>query len=116
MRKFQVNWIGKKPSQYDTHQVLLSPLSPMDAVDGRISTVKATWCVWLPAAALVEYTGLLASAAAAGNKFVIEGNLVSVVARDPFTHKDTGVVSQDLVVKFQGAITKSVEVDNSVQW
>lgn len=113
MAKFQVNWISAKASKFGTYQVLLNPLTALQ-VD-RDASAKPVWQVWLPAAALQEYTGLLEQAKADSKKFTVEAEVSGIQAKPVFTNAD-GSKSQDLVIKFVGKVLKSVEVDTSVEW
>lgn len=113
LTKFQVNWIAEKASKLDTYQMLLSPVGSV-TVDRDVSA-SPVWQVWLPAAAVAEYTGLLVKAKAASMKFVVEAEVAGIRSKPVFTNKD-GARQQDLVIKFAGKVSKSVEPDTSVEW
>jgi hypothetical protein len=113
MSKFHVNWISPKPSKYGTHQMLLQPLESHTVE--RDVTAKPVWCVWLPAAALPTYNQFLEQAKAASMKFVVEADVLDIKSARVFTTED-GSKSQDLVIKFSGKVSKSVEADTSVEW
>jgi hypothetical protein len=113
LTKFQVNWIAEKASKLNTHQMLLSPLGSV-TVD-RDASASPVWQVWLPAAAVAEYTGLLVEAQAASMKFVVEAEVAGIRPKAVFTKQD-GSRQQDLVIKFAGKVSKSVEADTSVEW
>jgi len=113
MSKFHVNWISSKESKYGTHQMLLQPLESHTVE--RDVTAKPVWCVWLPAAKLPEYTEFLKQAQDSSMKFVMEADVLEIKSAAVFTQKD-GSITQDLVIKFAGVVSKSVEVDASVTW
>jgi hypothetical protein len=113
MSKFHVNWISDKASKYGTHQMLLQPLESHTVE--RDVTAKPVWCVWLPAAALPTYIQFLEQAKAASKKFVVEADVLDIKSAAVFTQKD-GSTTQDLVIKFSGVVSKSVEADASVTW
>lgn len=111
--KFYVNYISPKVSKYGTHQVLLTALGTV-AVE-RDSAASSVLCIWLPSVKLDEYKGFLDNAKAVAKKFALEAEVADIQAKPPFTNKD-GVLTQDIVFKFTGAVTKSIEVDASVIW
>ena len=113
MAKFQVNWISQKPSKFGTHQMLLNPLGPVQV--SQDPSAKPVWQVWLPAAALPEYNALFEQAKAASMKFVLEAEVANIQPKPVFTNSN-GIKQQDLVIKFAGKVSKSVEVDASVEW
>ena len=113
MSKFHVNWISDTPSKYGTHQMLLQPLESHTVE--RDVTAKPVWCVWLPAAALPTYIQLFEQAKAASMKFVVEADVLDIKSAPVFTTR-TGSKTQDLVIKFSGKVSKSVEPDASVEW
>jgi hypothetical protein len=113
MSKFHVNWISDKPSKHNTHQMLLQPLESHTVE--RDVTAKPVWCVWLPAAALPTYIQFFEQAKAASKKFVVEADVLDIKSAPVFTKQD-GSKQQDLVIKFSGVVSKSVEADASVTW
>ena len=113
MSKFYVNWISPKPSKYGTHQMLLQPLESHTVE--RDVTAKPVWCVWLPAAARPMYLEFLDKAKAEGMKFVVEADVLDIKVAPVFPTED-GSKTQDLVIKFSGKVSKSVEPDASVEW
>lgn len=114
MNKFYVNWISDKASKYGTYQMLLQPFAAHTVE--RDVTAKPVWCVWLPAAALPTYIKFLADAKAVSKKFVVEADVLEIKSSAVFTHKD-GSITQDLVIKFSGVVSKSVELmDAAVIW
>lgn len=113
MSKFYVNWISDKASKHGTHQMLLQPLESHTVE--RDVTAKPVWCVWLPAAARPMYLEFLDKAKAEGKKFVVEADVFDIKSAPVFTKQD-GSKQQDLVIKFSGKVSKSVEADASVEW
>lgn len=113
MSKFHVNWISDKASKHGTHQMLLQPLESHTVE--RDVTAKPVWCVWLPAAALPTYIQFFEQAKAASMKFVVEADVLDIKSAPVFTKQD-GSKQQDLVIKFSGKVSKSVEADASVEW
>jgi hypothetical protein len=113
MSKFHVNWISPTASKYNTHQMLLQPLDSHTVE--RDVTAKPVWCVWLPAAALPTYNQFLEQAKASSMKFVVEADVLDIKSAPVFTKQD-GSKQQDLVIKFSGVVSKSVEADASVTW
>jgi 23S rRNA A2030 N6-methylase RlmJ len=111
--KFYVNYVSPDPSKFGTHQLLLTVLGTV-AVE-RDSSAKSVFCVWLPGSQLETYKGFLKDAKASAKKFALEAEVADIQVKPPFTNKD-GVVTQDIVFKFSGAVTKSLEADASVTW
>ena len=109
--KFYVNYISPDVSKYGTHQVLLTALGTV-AVE-RDSAASSVLCVWLPSSQLETYQGFLDNAKASAKKFALEAEVADIQVKPPFTNKK-GIVTQDIVFKFTGAVTKSIEVDASV--
>jgi hypothetical protein len=48
-------------------------------------------------------------------KFVVEADVLDIKSAPVFTKQD-GSKQQDLVIKFSGVVSKSVEADASVTW
>ncbi len=111
--KFYVNYVSPKVSKFGTHQLLLTALGTV-AVE-RDPAASPVLCIWLPTSQLETYQGFYDTAKAAGKKFALEAEVARVQVEPSFTHKD-GSVTQDIVFKLSGSVTKSIEVDASVIW